>query len=123
MRPRSRSKPDARTRSARGRRRPWRGGAPGARVPPRTAIPSTDRGRDRRPARRSQSTARPRSRVAERIRRAVAALQVDLMRTFALERDEKVRVERDATGRVDVDLGDPSANALRIELFVQRRVE
>src|SRR5438128_1115940 len=67
--------------------------------------------------------AKPRSRVAERIRRAVAALQVNLMRTFALERDEKIRIERDAAGRVDVDLGDPSANAVGIELLVQRRVE
>src|SRR5439155_24925199 len=67
--------------------------------------------------------AKPRSRVAERIRRAVAALQVDLMRTFALERNEKIRIERDAAGRVDVDLGDPSANAVRIELLVQCRVE
>src|SRR5690242_2456562 len=45
------------------------------------------------------------------------------MRAFTLERDEKTGIKRHSARRIDVDLGDPSANAFGIELVVERRVE
>src|SRR5712671_1567173 len=70
-----------------------------------------------------RSTATHRSRIAERVGGGISAFEPDLMRPLALERDEEVRVNRDPAVRVDVDLRDPSADSLGVELRVDGRIE
>src|SRR5579883_3072182 len=82
-----------------------------------------DRGRGRRRAARSLPTARVHTRITERIGGSVAALQADLMGPFVLKWNKEIRVKGHATGRVDINLGHPSAYALGIELRVNRRIE
>src|SRR5260370_6177321 len=99
------------------------GSAPGARERLQTASPSRDRSRDRRRARRSRPTATRRSRIAERVGRGGATLKTNLMRAFAVEGREEVRVDRHPAGWLAVDFRDPSPNAVRVELGVPRSVE
>src|SRR5262245_7749297 len=57
--------------------------------------------------------------IAIRIRRAVAALQVDLVRQVALwPVDEEFRVERNAAARLGVELHHPAVEAAFIKLSV-----
>src|SRR6185437_9287562 len=63
-------------------------------------------------------------RVAERIRRAVAALEPNLVRAVAVsELDEEIRIERDPAVRTGVAHHLDAAHALRIELPVPCAVE
>src|SRR5260370_24013591 len=85
--------------------------------------PSTDRCRDMRRAPRPPSTATPPSRIAEGVGRRVAAFEANLMRPFAVEGREEIRIDRHATSRRAIDLRDPAAHALRIKMRVPRSVQ
>src|SRR5215475_14927215 len=68
----------------------------------------------------------PRSllRIAIGIRRAVAALQANLVRTLAFGPvDEEFWIEGHAAFRLDVELHHPAFDALRIELRIDGAVE
>src|SRR5690606_32121872 len=62
-------------------------------------------------------------RVAERVRRGVAALQAHLVRPQRPELREEARVERHPPVLADVELRRPAHDALRVELLVPGRVE
>src|SRR5947207_1141421 len=65
-----------------------------------------------------------RSREAEGVRRCVAALQPHLVRPHSLlELDEEVLIEREAAGASHVELREPAADAVRVELRVPRTIE
>src|SRR5439155_433752 len=60
--------------------------------------------------------------VAERVRRRISPFQAHLVRTHPFDLEEELRAELHTFLRV-VDLRDPAANAVGIELIVPRRVE
>src|SRR6478752_6411867 len=63
-------------------------------------------------------------RVAIGVRRAIAALQPDLMRTMRFwPGDEKPLIERDAALGLGVELDHPAFDPFRIELIVDRPIE
>src|SRR5256885_2209223 len=62
-------------------------------------------------------------REAVRVRRRVAALEVDLMRTQAAELEEEIAIELEPAVGLHVELRHPAADAFRIKLRVPRRVE
>src|SRR6516225_1976284 len=69
------------------------------------------------------STAR-RSRIAIRVRGAIATLQTDLVRQVSLRPfDEELRVERDAALGLGVELHHPALESAFVELRVDRAVE
>src|SRR5439155_10718968 len=59
---------------------------------------------------------------AKRVRRRIAPFQAHLVRTHPFDLEEELRVDLHTFLR-DVDLRDPAANAVGIELVVPRRVE
>src|SRR5581483_4266221 len=67
---------------------------------------------------------RSRSREAIGVRRTVAALEPDLMRSMALRPvDEEIRVEGDAAAWIHVELHHPAVDAFGVELRIDRAVE
>src|SRR5947207_795791 len=62
--------------------------------------------------------------IAVRIRRAVAALEPNLVRSVPFRPfDEKLRVERNPSLRACVELHHPTLDSLRVELLVDRPIE
>src|SRR3954469_23314287 len=98
----------------------------------RAAIPSPDLRRDNNRLRRPRATG-PRAtslrsnahrRIAERIRRTVAAFQTDLMRAVAVgEPDPEIVSEREAACRLRMRHHLRGGHAVRIELVIPRRVK
>src|SRR5579872_7151235 len=103
---------------------PLHGGfSPAVRVPPQRAspCPGSRRGRPRA-ARVPPRATWVSSRVAVRVGRRVAALEVDLVRAL-LERREKSAVEAEAPFVRGVDHGRPALDAVGIELFIPAGVK
>src|SRR3989442_6175935 len=72
---------------------------------------------------RSRMLAHPSSlREAERVRRRVPSFQADLMRPHGVKLKEELRVETHPSIRINIDLGKPAANTVRIELLVPSAV-
>src|SRR5262245_24248979 len=63
------------------------------------------------------------SREAVRIGAGIAALQVDLVRAHAVEFQKSGAIEFDTAGRAGVDFGQPSLDAVGIELLVPRPIQ
>src|SRR5689334_3672764 len=63
------------------------------------------------------------SREAVRVGARVAALEMDLVRPHAGEFHQELAIERDPAVLADVQLRQPAADAVRIELLVPRAIE
>src|SRR5262244_802507 len=63
------------------------------------------------------------SREAVRVGARVSALEMDLVRPHAVELHQKLAVERESAVLADVQLRQPAADAVRIELLVPRAIE
>src|SRR5690349_23992220 len=66
----------------------------------------------------------PRSGIAIGIRRAIAALKANLVRSLTFRPvDEEFRIEGHAAFRLDVQFHHPAVDALRVELRIDRAIE